>query len=88
MQAKLVQAVDGGLTGIQIAPIRIDSYLAWCAQHSKDPREARADYAAGMSANSPAELFAWPPGRNEPCWCGSGRKYKKCCAAPAPAALV
>ena len=18
------------------------------------------------------------PGRNEPCWCGSGRKYKKC----------
>ena len=19
------------------------------------------------------------PGRNEPCWCGSGRKYKKCC---------
>jgi hypothetical protein len=22
---------------------------------------------------------AWPPGRNEPCWCGSGRKYKKCC---------
>ncbi len=21
---------------------------------------------------------AVPPGRNEPCWCGSGRKYKKC----------
>ena len=22
-----------------------------------------------------------PPkvGRNEPCWCGSGKKYKKCC---------
>ena len=19
------------------------------------------------------------PGRNEPCYCGSGRKYKKCC---------
>ena len=18
------------------------------------------------------------PGRNDPCWCGSGRKYKKC----------
>ncbi|OGW34455.1 MAG: hypothetical protein A2010_14270 [Nitrospirae bacterium GWD2_57_9] len=24
--------------------------------------------------NIPAEK----PGRNEPCWCGSGRKYKKC----------
>lgn len=22
------------------------------------------------------------PGRNEPCPCGSGRKYKKCCGAP------
>lgn len=21
------------------------------------------------------------PGRNEPCFCGSGKKYKKCCAA-------
>ena len=21
----------------------------------------------------------WPPGRNEPCWCGSRVKYKKCC---------
>ena len=24
---------------------------------------------------------AWPPGRNEPCWCGSERKYKRCCGA-------
>ncbi|MEV6890916.1 SEC-C domain-containing protein [Kribbella sp. NPDC051137] len=21
----------------------------------------------------------WPPGRNDPCWCGSESKYKKCC---------
>lgn len=21
------------------------------------------------------------PGRNDPCWCGSGRKYKRCCAS-------
>lgn len=25
-------------------------------------------------------------GRNEPCPCGSGRKFKKCCAAPPPPA--
>jgi uncharacterized protein YecA (UPF0149 family) len=24
-------------------------------------------------------LLEWPPGRNDPCWCGSGAKYKKCC---------
>lgn len=35
--------------------------------------------------------LVWPPGRNDPCWCGSRTKYKKCClprgreqAAPAP----
>ena len=26
-------------------------------------------------------------GRNEPCWCGSGRKYKKCCGTPGFAAI-
>ncbi len=29
---------------------------------------------------SGAGPVAWPPGRNDECWCGSGRKYKKCCA--------
>lgn len=27
----------------------------------------------------PGPVLAWPPGRNEPCWCGSRTKYKKCC---------
>ncbi|MCQ4084964.1 SEC-C domain-containing protein [Streptomyces sp. RB6PN25] len=26
-----------------------------------------------------ARAVPWPPHRNEPCWCGSGLKYKKCC---------
>jgi len=25
----------------------------------------------------------WPPPRNQPCWCGSGTKYKKCCGSNA-----
>jgi tetratricopeptide (TPR) repeat protein len=24
-------------------------------------------------------FLEWPPGRNDPCWCGSRAKYKKCC---------
>jgi tetratricopeptide (TPR) repeat protein len=86
MQARLVQAAEAGATGIRIAPIRIDEFLAWCAGHDKDPGEARAGYAASMNLHSPAELIAWPSGRNQPCWCGSGRKYKKCCAAPGSSA--
>jgi len=25
-----------------------------------------------------------PPGRNDPCPCGSGLKFKRCCAVPKP----
>ncbi len=25
---------------------------------------------------------SWKPGRNEPCPCGSGKKFKRCCARP------
>jgi len=31
-----------------------------------------------------SRVIAWPPGRNDPCWCGSRRKYKKCCGALGP----
>jgi hypothetical protein len=27
----------------------------------------------------------WPPERNQPCWCESGRKYKRCCGLGDPA---
>jgi tetratricopeptide (TPR) repeat protein len=82
MQAKLVQAAESGMTGIRIAPIRIAEFMTWCAEHGEDPRQARAGFAAHLAHRRPGELTAWPPGRNRPCWCGSGRKYKKCCAAP------
>lgn len=43
--------------------------------------KARAHYAAHLASIADPSVIAWPPGRNQPCWCGSGRKYKKCCAA-------
>lgn len=33
----------------------------------------------GAHASRPFVRPAAPPGRNDPCPCGSGRKYKKCC---------
>ncbi|WP_069161797.1 SEC-C domain-containing protein [Nocardia altamirensis] len=49
----------------------------------EDPVQAstRAAYAAELSSIGMDR--PWPPGRNETCWCGSGRKYKKCCGVPA-----
>jgi tetratricopeptide (TPR) repeat protein len=65
-----------------VAPIILEDYLAWCDEHDEDPEQARAAYAAHRM--SEGDVIPWPPTRNEACWCGSGRKYKKCCG-PAPA---
>jgi tetratricopeptide (TPR) repeat protein len=60
-----------------IAPIIVADFVTWCSEHDEDPEEARAAYAMDLTSNG--DVIPWPPGRNEPCWCGSGRKYKKCC---------
>ena len=67
---------------------------AVCESYTDDDREVRltvpyeaADFEPAESvepeldtlpAPAPAELFRPRAGRNEPCPCGSGRKYKKC----------
>ncbi|GAA4879780.1 SEC-C domain-containing protein [Actinomycetospora straminea] len=40
-----------------------------------------SDGADGADATepTPGPRLPWPPGRNDPCWCGSRAKYKKCC---------
>jgi len=68
-----------------VAPIHVDDYIAWCEQNGEDPEDAPAQYAAYRLADDQA--IRWPPGRNEPCWCGSQRKDKRCCG-PAPAGPV
>jgi tetratricopeptide (TPR) repeat protein len=68
-----------GTARLALAPIAIDDYLSWCAEHRRDPEHSdnRADYATEMVRRGIVQ--PWPPRRNEPCWCGSARKYKKCC---------
>lgn len=40
-----------------------------------------AKYASDENPSSPtiAEIKSWDVGRNDPCPCGSGKKFKKCC---------
>ena len=68
-----------GVPRLALTPITIDDYLAWCAENDRDPEESdtRASYASELVAND--IVHPWPPDRNQPCWCGSQRKYKKCC---------
>jgi len=60
-----------------VAPIVVDEFVGWCAERGEDPEDARARYAADRYRLGGG--IDWPPGRNESCWCGSSRKYKKCC---------
>lgn len=83
MEGRLREAEEAGLTRIRIAPLRWADYTAWREENEQEGEAAqlRARYAADLCSD-PTRVITWPPGRNEPCWCGSGRKYKKCCAAP------
>lgn len=51
----------------------IDSAFAF--YHHYEPARSRASAPATIRRAAPA------PGRNAPCPCGSGRKYKRCCGA-------
>lgn len=68
---------------LSVVPVRSAEFIPWVADNAPDepdPSQLRAQYAADV-ARDPSRTIAWPPGRNAPCWCGSGRKYKKCCGA-------
>lgn len=68
--------------GLSVGAGSLDEYLAFAAgrgEHVMDS-STRASYAAHLGRLG-IRLTDWPPGRNAPCWCGSGRKYKKCCGA-------
>ena len=60
-------------------------YQEYAQRTGRDPGEpmTREEYGRWRADqnNGPGESVAWPPGRNDRCWCGSGTKYKKCCGA-------
>ena len=51
-------------------------------RYFKEDRLAFAQAAAGRAPPEPYERAAPKVGRNDPCPCGSGKKYKRCCGAP------
>lgn len=59
----------------------LDDYLGYVGKRGEkaDSAATRAGYAAHLGIQG--RFVAWPPGRNDRCWCGSGLKYKRCCGA-------
>ncbi len=68
---------------VRDAPMELPALTAWA-----DARESRGEMPGveGLAARPPARPHVAPRtatgekvGRNDPCPCGSGKKYKKCC---------
>lgn len=84
MEDRLRAHREAGVARLSVVPVRSAEFNPWVADNAPDepdPSQLRARYAADV-ARDPSRTIAWPPGRNDPCWCGSGRKYKKCCGVP------
>jgi SEC-C motif len=67
---------------IVIVTLDFEHFVRWCEENGYDPadRRSRGTYMHADERRATSEQ-RWPPGRNEPCWCGSERKYKRCCGA-------
>jgi tetratricopeptide (TPR) repeat protein len=63
-----------------VVPVDVAGLLAFAERVGHDP--ALRETLLGYVASEGLAPVAWPPGRNDDCWCGSARKYKKCCGAP------
>jgi uncharacterized protein YecA (UPF0149 family) len=63
-----------------VAPLNVEALLEFAAEQGLEPNTsaARSRFAALLGRRG--ETVPWPPGRNDSCWCGSGHKYKRCCA--------
>lgn len=64
-----------------IAPLRVRELIEYADREGLHSGDASTRAGLAVELDRLGETVAWPPARNEPCWCGSGRKYKRCCAA-------
>lgn len=90
MEGRLRDHFEAGMPRLSVVPVRSAEFLPWVAENAPDEpdrSQQRAQYAADVSRD-PARAISWPPGRNEPCWCGSDRKYKRCCGRPGSQGFV
>ncbi|WP_165966829.1 SEC-C domain-containing protein [Actinomadura sp. 7K507] len=73
-----------GASKLRVLPTTVADLVKYAGDHDRDPKDqqTRADHLMDRLREG-APTLDWPPERNAPCWCGSSRKYKKCCGSPA-----
>jgi hypothetical protein len=75
---------EEGLAKVTLILGSVEGFAAYLDEMGGDPAEEEVRLAYAEGAYAQGRYMSWPPGRNKPCWCGSGRKYKKCCGDPRP----
>jgi hypothetical protein len=75
---------QAGAAHVHMVSGTLADYAAYAHRAGRDPadRSTRRDYGEWLARTRPDRVLPWPPGRNQPCWCDSGREYKKCCGTP------
>lgn len=79
LERALTMYADAGHTGLTLLTGVVAELADHCARvaGSVDDPGVRQGYVERL-----AELHhgaPWPPGRDDPCWCGAGCTYKRCC---------
>jgi tetratricopeptide (TPR) repeat protein len=83
LEAKLDALASEGASRVSAVPYSVESFAVAVdalGDRRADPTAAKREYLDARYTEG--YYVQWPPPRNQPCWCGSGTKYKKCCWAP------
>lgn len=71
-----------GATQLSLAAGEYQKFAQYLERAGADPRLAAVMTAFTEHAGPGYKHAApWPPGRRDPCWCGSKKRYHRCCAA-------
>jgi tetratricopeptide (TPR) repeat protein len=70
------------MSRIAMVPLTVAKLTEYTARTGGDVADDATREACMEEIIDEGGLIDWPPTRNAPCWCGSGRKYKKCCDRP------
>ena len=66
-------------SGLPVALISLTQLPEYCRERGLDPSTGQAFRSYLLDQDQAGAGAPWPPGRNEPCWCGADVKYKRCC---------
>lgn len=65
---------------LELVPARVEPLAGYLARTGRDVADAATRHGFMTEQAAAGAATSWPPDRNDACWCGSGSKYKKCCA--------